>query len=208
MDKSEKRFERDIENFLISSAGGYSQFNGQDADGNWIHNYQHDVDHCIFMDVLVQFIERTQQKEWARYVKYYGKSAPEKLYSRLEKVISEQGLVYVLRNGIEDMGCKLKVCFFKPESDLNETDKERYEANILGCSRQFRYSPHNTNTIDMVLSVNGIPVVALELKISLLARLISMPLISIKKTAVQKNLHSVLITASLFTLLLTFMKHG
>ena len=164
MDKSEKRFERDIENFLISPAGGYSQFNGQDADGNWIHNYQHDIDHCIFMDVLVQFIEKTQSKEWARYVKYYGETAPEKLYTRLEKVISEQGLVYVLRNGIEDMGCKLKVCFFKPESDLNETDKERYEANILGCSRQFRYSPHNTNTIDMVLSVNGIPVVALELK--------------------------------------------
>ena len=164
MDKSEKRFERDIENFLISPAGGYSQFNGQDADGNWIHNYQHDIDHCIFMDVLVQFIEKTQSKEWARYVKYYGETAPEKLYTRLEKVISEQGLVYVLRNGIEDMGCKLKVCFFKPESDLNETDKERYEANIVGCSRQFRYSPHNTNTIDMVLSVNGIPVVALELK--------------------------------------------
>ena len=41
---------------------------------------------------------------------------------------------------------------------------ERYEANILGCTRQFRYSTGNTNTIDMVLSVNGIPVVALELK--------------------------------------------
>ena len=62
------------------------------------------------------------------------------------------------------MGCKLKVCFFKPESDLNPVAVERYEANILGCARQFRYSTANTNTIDMALSVNGIPVVALELK--------------------------------------------
>lgn len=62
------------------------------------------------------------------------------------------------------MGCKLKVCFFKPESDLNPVAVERYEANILGCTRQFRYSTANTNTIDMALSVNGIPVVALELK--------------------------------------------
>lgn len=61
------------------------------------------------------------------------------------------------------MGCKLKVCFFKPESDLNPVTVERYEANILGCTRQFRYSTANTNTIDMALSVNGIPVVALEL---------------------------------------------
>lgn len=164
MDKSEKRFEWDIENFLISPQGGYVQFNGQDADGNWIRTRKSDIERCIYMDVLVEFIEKTQPKEWARYTKYYGKRASEQLYNRLEKVISEQGLVYVLRNGIDDMGCKLRVCFFKPESNLNQTDKERYEANILGCDRQFHYSAHNNNSIDMVLSVNGIPVVAIELK--------------------------------------------
>lgn len=164
MDKSEKRFERDIENFLISPEGGYIQFNGQDTDGNWIRTRKNDLEHCIYMDVLIEFIEKTQPKEWARYTKYYGARASEQLYNRLEKVISEQGLVYVLRNGIDDMGCKLRVCFFKPESDLNQTDKERYEANILGCDRQFHYSTHNNNSIDMVLSVNGIPVVAIELK--------------------------------------------
>lgn len=35
---------------------------------------------------------------------------------------------------------------------------------------QFRYSTANTNTIDMVLSVNGIPVVALELKNQLIGQ--------------------------------------
>lgn len=164
MDKSEKRFERDIEAFLISLEGGYTQFCGQDTDGNWVHNRQHDVAKCIYMDVLCEFIERTQPKEWAKYVKYYGENAAEKLYHRLETTISNQGLLYVLRNGIEDMGCKLKMCYFKPESELNPLAVERYEANILGCTRQFRYSTANTNTIDMVLSVNGIPVVALELK--------------------------------------------
>ena len=164
MDKTEKRFERDIESFLISPAGGYTQFCGQDAEGNWVHTRQHDVSKCIYMDVLCEFIARTQPKEWARYTKYYGVQAVDKLYHRLEKAISNQGLLYVLRNGIEDMGCKLKVCFFKPESDLNPVAVERYEANILACTRQFRYSTANTNTIDMALSVNGIPVVALELK--------------------------------------------
>lgn len=164
MDKSEKRFERDIESFLISPAGGYTQFCGQDAEGNWVHTRQHDVSKCIYMDVLCEFIARTQPKEWARYIKYYGVQAVDKLYHRLEKAISNQGLLYVLRNGVEDMGCKLKVCFFKPESDLNPVTVEHYEANILGCTRQFRYSTANTNTIDMALSVNGIPVVALELK--------------------------------------------
>ena len=51
MDKSEKRFERDIESFLISPEGGYTQFCGQDAGGNWVHTRQHDVSKCIYMDV-------------------------------------------------------------------------------------------------------------------------------------------------------------
>lgn len=162
MDTSEKRFEYDIEQYLISH--GYEQFNGQDKDGNWVHNRQHDVDKCIYLDVLCEFIAKTQPKEWAKYTKYYGDKAADKLYTRLEQTISNEGLISVLRNGITDMGVKLKVCYFKPESTLNETLNEQYAANILGCTRQFQYSANNGNTIDMVLSVNGIPVVAIELK--------------------------------------------
>ena len=91
MDKSEKRFERDIESFLISPLGGYVQFNGQDADGNWVHNRQHDVARCIYMDVLCEFIAKSQPKEWAKYTRYYGEKAEEKLYHRLETTIANQG---------------------------------------------------------------------------------------------------------------------
>lgn len=164
MDTTEKRFERDIESFLISEKGGYEQFVGQDKDGKWIHNRSHDVNKCIYLDVLVEFIQKTQPKAWEKYVKYYGVNAPEKLYRRLEDSISNHGLIHVLRNGIEDMGIKLRVCYFKPESELNETLINNYNSNILGCARQFKYAPDKDNSIDMVLSVNGIPVVALELK--------------------------------------------
>lgn len=164
MDKTEKRFEMDIESFLISDAGRYTQFVGQDENGKWVHNRKHDIEKCIYLDVLIEFIEKTQPKEWTRYKRYYGDNAPEKLYRRLEDTINNKGLIYVFKNGIEDMGVKLKICYFKPESTLNETLQEQYLANILGCTRQFAYSTKNNNTLDMVLSINGIPVVALELK--------------------------------------------
>lgn len=154
MDKKEKRFEQDIETFFLSEAGGFVS----------LKSSQFDLEKCICMDVLCEFIRKTQPKAWEKYQKYYGEKAPEKLYHRLEKCISEQGLICVLRHGIDDLGIKLKLCYFKPETSLNEIDAEHYAANILGCTRQFRYSPNNTNTIDMVLSINGIPVVALELK--------------------------------------------
>ncbi len=164
MDQSEKRFEQDIESFLISEKGGYEQFSYVNPDGHRIHKYEYDKERGIYLEVLVNFIMKTQPKQWARYVKYYGDDAPEKLYRRLEDCIAENGLVYVLKHGIKDMGIDLKVCFFKPESELNENLMEQYNNNILGVTRQFAYSTKNNNTIDMVLTINGIPVVALELK--------------------------------------------
>ncbi len=164
MDTSEKRFEQDIESFLISPQGGYEQFSYQNPNGEWIHKYVYDKERAIYLEVLVNFIMRTQPKEWARYTHYYGNDAPDRLYRRLEDSINQNGLIYVLRNGIEDMGVKLKVCYFKPESDLNVNLIELYKQNVVGCTRQFSYSTKNHNTIDMVLSLNGIPIVALELK--------------------------------------------
>ncbi|MBO5223057.1 MAG: type I restriction endonuclease subunit R [Clostridia bacterium] len=163
-DQSEKRFEQDIESFLISEEGGYEQFSYLNPNGHRIHKYVYDKERAIYPEVLEHFISSSQPKEWAKYVKYYGDQASEKLYKRLESCISEYGLIHVLKNGIEDMGMKLKICYFKPESELNANHTELYGKNILGVTRQFAYSKKNNNTIDMVLSLNGIPIVALELK--------------------------------------------
>ncbi len=40
---------------------------------------------------------------------------------------------------------------------LNDELVANYDANILTVTRQFAYSRLNKNTIDMVLSLNGIP---------------------------------------------------
>ena len=164
MDTSEKRFEQDIESFLINADGGYEQFSYLNPDGHRIHKYVYDKEKALYPEMLLNFIMQTQPKQWARYVRYYGDDAPEKFYRRLEDSITEHGLIYVLKHGVDDMGVNIKVCYFKPESELNENQNELYKSNVLGVTRQFAYSKQNTNTIDMVLSLNGIPIVALELK--------------------------------------------
>lgn len=152
MQDNEKRFEEDIESHLLNNE--YRKLTMQG----------YDVSKGIYIDILVEFIKNTQNKSWERYEKYYGDDAPNKLYRRLEDSINHHGLLHVLRNGIKDMGIDLYVCFFKSETELNPLLVERYENNILGVTRQFAYSPINNNTIDMVLSINGIPFVAIELK--------------------------------------------
>ncbi|MFA7435410.1 MAG: type I restriction endonuclease [Bacilli bacterium] len=152
MQDNEKRFEEDIESHLTNN--GYRKLTMQGYDAS----------KGIYLDILVEFIKNTQSNSWKRYEKYYGDDAPNKLFRRLEDSINHHGLLHVLRNGIKDMGIDLFVCFFKPETELNPLLVERYEGNILGVTRQFAYSTLNTNTIDMVLSINGIPLVGIELK--------------------------------------------
>lgn len=153
MDYKEKRLEDDIENFLLSH-GGYVKGNIQ----------SYDAGKAIDMGTLLRFIKASQPKQWERYLRNYKEDAENKLYKRLNEEIQNNGLIHVLRNGINDRGVKINIAYFKPESSLNPDTLKLYNNNILTCTRQFAYSTENHNTIDMVLSLNGIPLVAIELK--------------------------------------------
>lgn len=153
MDIKEKRFESDIEEYMLTH-GGYTKGN--------LKTY--DREKAIDMSKLVEFIKKTQPKEWQRYERNYGSDAEKKLFKRINESIEMHGMLYVLRHGIEDRGVKLKVASFKPETAKNPEVIANYEANILECTRQFKYSTENENSIDMVLLLNGFPIVAIELK--------------------------------------------
>lgn len=149
---SEKQFETDIETSLMNS--GFRKIP---------HNL-FDKETMLFNEIFVEFVKNSQPKSWERYVKFYGNEAPEKLVRRLNDSIESRGVLDVLKNGFSDMGISIVVCFSKPESSLNEDLNEKYTKNIIGETRQFFYSKQNNNSIDMVLSINGIPVFAFELK--------------------------------------------
>ena len=152
METKEKNFENDIEAYLLSH--GYIKGN-QDT---------YDKSRAIDMPVLISFIQATQPKMWQRYVNVYGEKAEKQLYTILQQNVAQNGLVHVLRYGVKDRGMELRFAYFAPASNLNEELVQKYNSNILTCTRQFAYSTQNHNTIDIVLSLNGIPVVALELK--------------------------------------------
>lgn len=153
MDESEKRFEADIEAYLLSK-GGYVKGDMK----------TYDKEKAIDLPVLIDFIKRTQPKEWKKQVNRYGSDAERRFCDRFQDEVATFGMLHVLRNGFKDLGAKFKVVYFAPASDMNTDLVEKYEANTLTCTRQFFYSTQNTNSIDMVLSVNGIPLFALELK--------------------------------------------
>jgi len=59
---------------------------------------------------------------------------------------------------------RFKLTYFKPASSLNPKTLTLYNQNILTITRQVRYSTCNENSIDSLLSINGLPVATVELK--------------------------------------------
>lgn len=148
----EKQFESDIAAFMTTE-GGFMTGNAAAFDRR------------LGLDTatLISFVKATQPKKWEAYSRLY--SNPEKAFvDRFHRVVHLEGLLSVLRYGFSDRGIKFRVVYWKPNTTLNPDDQIRYEANILHCTRQLRYSVHNENSIDIVLFVNGIPVVSMELK--------------------------------------------
>ena len=115
-DLKEKQFEADIEQWLLTD-GGYTKGDQK----------TYDKERAIDMTTLIKFLASTQEKQWDRYVRKYGDKAENRLYQVFQENVVRYGLIWVLRNGIDDMGIKLKMCYFRPASELNEELMRKYQ---------------------------------------------------------------------------------
>lgn len=149
----ERDFEADIENWLCES-GGYEKGEARAFDRQL----------CLDAKTLIDFVRATQPKEWERHVRNYQGDAERAFIARFNKEVSNRSLLDVLRNGVKDRGVSFRLVFWKPETALNPEAIAAYEANRLHCVRQLRYSPANENSVDIAILLNGIPIIALELK--------------------------------------------
>ena len=150
---NEKRFESDIESFFLSSEGGYTH-----------NNDTYDAKLALYTDTLIRFVKTTQPKEWHRFEMQNAVATEEKFARAFSNACDADGVLSVLRNGFKHRGIAFRVCYFKPESTLNQTAVELYAKNEITVNRQWYYSPDCKKSVDMVIAVNGIPVFAFELK--------------------------------------------
>lgn len=158
MADTEKQFEIDIEEFLTSEAGGWNK--ATDAG----YRSANSKGMALDIDTLVKFVQDTQKLTWVQFEKRCNSDPKRKFYKAFEDAVASDGMISVLRHGFKYRGQEFKVCYFKPESELNQLSQTRYRQNICQCIRQWHYSEHNNNSVDMLLAVNGIPLIAIELK--------------------------------------------
>jgi len=149
---SEAAFETAIEAALL--ADGYARV---DARG-------FDRERAIFPDEALAFIRATQEKEWGKLEALHGEQTGARVLESLCKWLDTHGALATLRHGFKCFGRTLRIAFFRPAHGLNPELEARYQANRLGLTRQLHFSPKSEKSLDVVLSVNGIPLVTLELK--------------------------------------------
>ena len=149
----EKNFEEAIENYLITE-GGYQKGSPENL------NRATALDEATF----INSIKATQPREWEKHCKNYPQDPERALIRRFDEEVSATNLLQVLRHGFKDRGVKFVPCYFKPETGKNPEHIEKFKQNILHCTRQMKFSLLDERSIDIVLLLNGIPVVSMELK--------------------------------------------
>lgn len=148
---TEQHFENEIEHSLLTE-GGYQQGLAKDYEKST----------ALFPSDVVAFIQTTQPKLWVRLEMLFKDKVQDELIKALNQELNIKGSLNVLRNGFRVANRTAKMAYFAPNSTLNETAQQQYDANIVKITRQV-ITEYNER-IDMVLSVNGIPVIIIELK--------------------------------------------
>lgn len=151
MNHLELDFEQYIEYYLTENAG-FTKGNASEYDKKT----------ALFHQDVIDFVKTTQPKFWERLNTHFGEKSEQQLIADLVAGLDYQGSLHTLRHGFKSVGKTVKIAHFAPNSTLNKTTAEQYNANIIKVVRQV--ITEYDERVDMVLTVNGIPVMTLELK--------------------------------------------
>jgi type I restriction enzyme R subunit len=143
----------------IASYGGLGYIAGNPND--------YDREYCVDLFQLSEFLNSTQPKIVEELDLVNDSPTRRKFLARLQGEISKRGVVDVLRNGIQHGPHRVEL-FYGTPSLGNEKARMLYELNRFSVTRQLRYSRDEMQrSLDIVLFINGLPILTFELKNSL-----------------------------------------
>ena len=136
------------------------EHNGFEQGTNDDYNREYALDETR----LFRFLEATQPKQLAKLGLPGDALKRAKFLTRLRDEITKRGIVDVLRKGVKVYPADL-ILFYMTPSEKNEAAKKLFAQNIFSVTRQLAYSADATKkSLDLVLFVNGLPILTCELK--------------------------------------------
>src|SRR5680860_21917 len=109
------------------------------------------------------FLQNTQKQELEKLQKQSDWKL--KILNRFDRMIKKYGVLHLLRKGLEVDDAHFILFFQLPLASSSQRVKDNFESNRFSVTRQLRYSRDNPREeIDIVLFLNGLPLVTMELK--------------------------------------------
>jgi type I restriction enzyme R subunit len=121
-----------------------------------------DTEHCIAEDQLWAFLNATQAEQLKKLADDYGTDAREEVFRALRKELEHTPLWMILRHGLKVRGLDFHLYYPNPRSTESAATKKHSE-NRITFRPHFYFGDTNTE-IDFVFFLNGLPIVALEVK--------------------------------------------
>ncbi|EHJ5442391.1 type I restriction endonuclease subunit R [Campylobacter upsaliensis] len=147
---TEKDLESLIEAHLLNN--GYIKRESKDYDKSL------GVDRELFLNFLHSTQAKTLQELEIRGIK------EQELLKRIFSQIQDKGIVKALQAGVKIRDITIKLAHPKPNSSNNPQSLENYNKNIFSITRQLYFSEKNNKSLDMVIFLNGLPLITMELK--------------------------------------------
>lgn len=120
-------------------------------------------DFTLDTERVKRFLLSTQKKKVENTACFSNAISERRFFTELAKQLEKRGLTDVLRKGFRYIS-ELFDMYYPLPSELNPTAQELYRQNIFCVTRQLYYSKENQNSIDLMISLNGLPLLTMELK--------------------------------------------
>lgn len=150
--------ERYLENFItkhLVEINGYEQ--GVSSDYNPLFGLDEKR--------LLAFLLSTQAGKVASSGILVTPIAKRKFLERVRSEITKRGVVDVLRKGVKHLSHETFELYMPLPSALSDTAQADYGKNRFVVTRQVHYSnSHADLSVDLMISINGLPVITMELK--------------------------------------------
>ena len=150
---SEHSFESYVENILLDRAGW-----DRGMASAW------DCERALIPARVVAFLEESQPALWAQMRTLHGAALEALVVTAVAKELDLKGTLHVLRHGFKFYGKTFRLAWFKPSHGLNDEVLALYARNRLTVTRQVPCHPGKGDTVDLLLTLNGLPIATIELK--------------------------------------------
>lgn len=121
-----------------------------------------DPEYALAEDNLWAFLSDTQSETIKKLAGDYGTDARDEVFRALKDELKRSPLWLIIRHGLKVRGVTFRLFYPKPRSEQSEASRF-YDRNRI-TFRPHYYFGDKHQEVDLVLFLNGLPIVALELK--------------------------------------------